>query len=214
MDLIKLHGIILKTADHAETDRRITLLTAERGKITVFCRAVKRPGNRLMAATEPFAFGLFYLTEGKSAYNLRDAEISDYFEELRTDLDAYYLGSYFLEFADYYSRENMEDKPLLSLIYTSLLALIREDFDNGFVRSVFEIKIISIEGELPGLSRDRKLLPGTLHAMDHIISSTPNNLYTFKVNREVQSELMALSAYFVSVCVRKDFSSLRILKEL
>ena len=214
MDIIGLHGVILKSADHAEFDRRITLLTAERGKITVFCRAVKRPGNRLMAATEPFTFGLFNLTEGKSAYNLRDAEVAEYFEGLRKDLDAFYLGSYFLEFADYYSRENIEDTPLLSLIYTSLLALIREDFDNRFVRSVFEIKIISIEGELPGNPDEGKLLPGTLHAMEHIISSTPSNLYTFKVSPEVQSELERLSGHFVSRCVRKEFSSLKILKEL
>ncbi len=214
MDILELHGIVLKSADHAEFDRRLTILTAERGKITAFSRAVKRPGNRMMAATEPFAFGSFFFTEGRSAYNLKDVEIDNYFEGLRLDLDAFYLGSYFLEFADYYSRENIEDRPLLSLIYTSLLALIRDDFDNGFVRSVFEIKIISIEGELPDIADDSRFLPGTLHALKHIISSTPNNLYTFKVSDEVKRELFSISGNIVNRYVKHDFSSLKIMREL
>ena len=160
MEILKLHGVILKSSDYSEYDRRLTVLTTERGKITVFARAVKRPGNKLMAGTEPFVFGTFLVTEGKSAYNLKDTEINNYFENLRKDLQAFYLGSYFLEFADYYSRENAEDEPLISLIYSSLLALLREDFDNDFVKAVFEIKIISIEGELPVPPPEKASFPG------------------------------------------------------
>ena len=211
MELLDLHGVILKTADYSEFDRRLTVLTAERGKITVFAKAVKRPGNRLMAATEPFAFGTFRVSEGKSAYNLKDAEIKNYFEGLRNDLEAFYLGSYFLEFADYYSRENIEDTPLLNLIYTSLLALLKEDFENSFVRSIFEIKILSIEGELPETPENRRYLPGTLHSLEHIISTPPERLYTFNVNNDIMQELSMLSGYFVKDAVHKEFSSLKIM---
>ena len=211
MEVLKLHGVVLKSADHSEFDRRLTVLTAERGKITVFARSVKRPGNRLMASTEPFAFGTFRVTEGKTAYNLRETEIDNYFEEIRSDLDAFYLGSYFLEFADYYSRENVEDLPLLSLIYSSLLALLRDDFNNSLVRSVFEIKIISVEGELPPPEGFGTLLPGTLHALNHIKDSPCSRVFTFNVNDEILSELTALSSYFVRNTVHKEFSSLKIL---
>lgn len=213
MDVLKLHGVVLKSYDHSEFDRRLVILTAERGKITVFARAVKRPGNRLMASTVPFVFGTFHVTEGKSAYNLRETDIDNYFEEIRSDLNAFYLGSYFLEFADYYSRENVEDKPLLSLIYSSLLALLRDDFDNSFVRAVFEIKIISIEGELPGVPDPDKLLPGTVHALSHIIESPSSSLFTFNVSEEVLKELKELSLYFVKRSVHKEFVSLKIMEE-
>ena len=211
MDVLKLHGLVLKSADYSEFDRRLTLLTAERGKITVFARSVKRPGNRLMASTEPFAFGTFLMTEGKSAYNLRETEIDNYFQEIRSDLDAYYLGSYFLEFADYYSREGVEDTPLISLIYSSLLALLRPDFDNRLVRSVFEIKIISIEGELPPPDGYGSLLPGTLHALKYIQDSPCSRIFTFNVNEEILSELTALSSFYVGKTVHKEFSSRKIL---
>ena len=179
MDILSLHGIILKAFDHSEYDRRLTVFTLERGKITVFARGVKRPGNRLMASTEPFCTGTFRVTEGKSAYNLRETEIVNYFEDLRKDLPAFYLGTYFLEFADYYSRENLEDRPLLSLVYTSLLALLNESFDNDLIRSVFEIKIISIEGELSDPPAAKEFLPGTIHALKYIESSLPDKLMRY-----------------------------------
>ena len=214
MDILKLHGVIIKSADYSEFDRRLTLLTIERGKITVFARNVKRPGNKLMASTEPFVFGTFLLTEGRSAYNLRDTEISNYFEDIRKNLDAFYLGSYFLEFADYYSRENVEDRPLISLIYSSLLALLRGDFENELIRAVFEIKIISIEGELPLLPREKEEIPGLKHTIGFIVDTEPEKLFTFKLSAKLLSELTDAALYFRQRAVRHDFSSLQIMDQL
>lgn len=214
MEVLRLHGIVLKSADYAEYDRRLTVFTLERGKVTVFARGVKRPGNRFMASTEPFSTGTFIVTEGRSAYNLRETSIDNYFEGLRSDLKAFYTAAYFLEFTDYYSRENLEDKPLMSLLYTSLVALLNDGFDNDLIKSVFEIKIISLEGELPLITDKDKYLPGTLHALNHIKDSEPDKLYTFNVNKEILRELNDLSAHFVNTAVHREFSTLKILSDI
>ncbi len=214
MDILDLHGVVLKSFDHSEYDRRLIILTLERGKITAFARGAKRSGSALLASTEPFAFGTFKLTEGRSAYNLRSTEIANYFEGIRKDLNAFYLGSYFLEFTDYYSKENLEDRELLSLLYSSLQSLLSGSLDKDLIRSVFEIKIISIEGELPPPPQIKTFLPGTLHSLDHIISSPSEKLYTFNVNEEIKAELKELSSFYVKRCVNRDFTSLKILDSL
>lgn len=142
-----LTGMVLKATPSGEYDRRLVILTRERGKITAFARGAKRPGNQLMAVSRPFVFGQFRLFEGREAYSLQGAEISNYFTELSQDVESACYGSYFLEFADYYSRENMDAGELLLLLYQSLRALLKPSLPNSLVQLVFELRAMTISGE-------------------------------------------------------------------
>ena len=81
-DLIQTTGMVLYAAPVGEFDKRLILLTGDRGKITAFARGAKRTGSLLRAASRPFAFGTFTLSETRDAYNLYGAEIENYFEGL------------------------------------------------------------------------------------------------------------------------------------
>lgn len=130
-------------------DRRITILTKERGKIAVFAKGARRPGSAFLAYTQVCVFGEFMLYQGRSSYNLSDASIKNYFSELREDIEKVYYGMYFCEVADYLSREGNDERELLKLIYTSLRALTVNNIPNELVRAVFEIKATYINGEGP-----------------------------------------------------------------
>ncbi len=112
---IVVTGMVLQVMPIGEYDKRITLLTKERGKITAFARgseAAEQPASR---SCQPFCFGEFELFEGRSAYTLARATIQNYFRELTGDFDATYYGFYFLEFADYYCQENNDEREMLKL---------------------------------------------------------------------------------------------------
>ena len=146
---IAVTGMVLTVMPIGEYDKRITLLTREKGKITAFARGARRQSSQLLAATGPFSFGEFELFEGRSSYTVAKASIHNYFREITEDLDATYYGFYFLEFADYYCQENNDEREMLKLLYQSLRALKSPSYDNRLVRAVFELKAVTIGGQAP-----------------------------------------------------------------
>ena len=142
-------GMVLTAMPVNDYDKRITILTKERGKITAFARGARRPSSQLLAATNPFAFGEFEVFEGRNSYNVTKANIQNYFRELVLDLDAASLAFYFAEFAEYYCQENNDEREMLKLLYQSLRALVRKTIPYELIRYIFELKSITINGEGP-----------------------------------------------------------------
>lgn len=213
-EYITVTGIVLKQSPMGEYDRHISLLTKERGKISAFARGAKRPGNKLAAATAPFCFGSFKLYEGKNSYTLVEADVQNYFEELRTDYIGACYGMYFAEIADYYTRENNDEREMLKLLYQSLRALCTETLPNPLVRCVFECRAIAVNGEFPGPPSDRQLEGSTLYALQYITSSPIEKLYTFVVTDSVLAELQQVARDYMREYVGHVFKSLEVLQTL
>jgi len=144
-----LQGMILSTMPIGEYDKRVVILTTKRGKITAFSRGSRRSNSAMLGATSPFVFGEFTLIEGRTSYTLVGANISNYFMELRNDITAAYYGFYFLEFAGYYARENVNETHLLKLLYQTMRILCKKVISEKLIRRIFELKILVINGEYP-----------------------------------------------------------------
>lgn len=142
--------MVLSALPVGEYDKRIVLLTKERGKISGFANGC--PGDRtspMMAAANPFCYGTFECFEGRSSYNIYQAQIDQYFEKLSLDFENAYYGMYFLEFADYYARENNDEKELLKLLYVTLKALEHGRVNRKLIRYIYEMRAMVINGEYP-----------------------------------------------------------------
>ena len=205
IELVTVNGIIIKRTPLSEYDWVVTILTSERGTITAFAKGARRPGNHLSGVVEPFCFGSFKLYEGRSSYNIQEANIKNYFESFRQDFNGSMYGMYLMEIADYYTRENNDEKDYLNLLYISLRALEKKSIDNRLVRCIFEIKALMIFGEYPGIPSDRKYLESTEYTLQYIYASSIKDLYSFALKEEVLME-------FIHICeiYRKRFIDRRL----
>lgn len=207
-------GIVLSARPVGEYDKLVTLLTKERGKLRVFARGARRPGNPLMAASNVFAFGDFQIYEGRNSSSISQADIRNYFGELLRDFEGACYGQYFLEFADYYTRENMDGTDCLRLVYQSLRALSVPSLPRILVRYVYELKIMVLSGECPQTFEQFEgwnLNPSTLYALQYVTASSIERLYTFNLTDEVLAEYIKVVAWLREHYVEHTFKSLEIL---
>ncbi len=213
-EFVCVTGMILKQTAFGEYDRRICLLTKEKGKISAFVKGARKPGNRLAAATNPFSFGNFRLYVGRNSYTVAEADIQNYFEDLMTDYLGAYYGMYFAEIADYYTRENNDERQMLKLLYQSLRAVCAPALPNRLVKCIYELKAIAVNGEFPGIPADRELSESAAYAIQYIASSSIEKLYTFTVNDTVLEELQEVAELYRKRFMLYNFKSLEILKTL
>lgn len=150
---VTVTGMILSATPIGEYDKRIVILTKEKGKISAFAKGARKQNSQLMGVTNPFSFGEFVLYEGRSSYNVMQANISNYFMELSSDFEGAYYGFYFMEIADYYTREYNDEKQMLKLLYQTMRALSSGKINRQLVRYIFELKALAINGEAPEVFR-------------------------------------------------------------
>ena len=210
-DLVTVRGIVLKHSPSGDYDWVATIFTRERGKITAFARSARKPLAKLSGSVEPFCFGTFKLFAGKNSYTIVEADIENYFEGFREDLEGACYGTFFLELASYYTRENNEDADLLNLLYLSLMALLKDSIPNKLVRCIYELRSLVIEGEYPGIPMEMGLSKSAVYAMDYISGSPLQKLYTFNVAEEVLKELCRVSALFRKRYIDRQLKSIEML---
>lgn len=242
-DMLKLTGMVLKATPMGEYDKRIVLLTRERGKITAFAKGARRQHSGLLAATNPFAFGEFSCFEGRSSFRLVQAEIQQYFREISEDYERAMYGFYFLELADYYGQEGNDESQLLKLLYAALRALIRQQQPVRLIRYTYELRAMVQNGEYPeafscavcgkrerlsrfslgrngflceacGPGEGRSVEASTVYAFQYIISAPLEKLFAFTVTEEVLSEIAWIMDRFRKKWIDHTFHSLEILSVL
>lgn len=206
-------GMVLSATPIGEFDRRVVILTKERGKVSAFARGARRANSPLVAGTAPFAFGEFELYEGRNSNTLGQIRIRNYFRELAADVEAAYYGFYMLEFADYYAREFTDERAMLALVYQSLRALLKKTIPYPLIRRVFELRAMIINGEFPDVNTvDAE--GDTLYTLQFVASAPINRLYTFKVSDEVYEKLAGLIDLYMKKQIDRRFHSLEILEML
>ncbi|MCM1496259.1 MAG: DNA repair protein RecO [Bacteroides sp.] len=144
---LQVTGMVLMATQVGDYDRRLVILTKERGKLSAFVRGARRTGSPLAAASQPFTYGVFTLYAGRDAYRVQSIEVQNYFDEIKTDLEGITYGSYFCEMADYFTHENLDNREQLKLLYITLRAMVKKWMPASLIRRIYEIRLLALDGE-------------------------------------------------------------------
>ncbi|KIR03097.1 DNA recombination and repair protein RecO [Lachnospiraceae bacterium TWA4] len=212
-DLLKLSGMVISSEPIGEYDRRVVFLTRERGKISAFARGARKPKSTLLAISTPFVFANFYFYEGSKSYTLKHAEVIDYFSNLKQDLEKVCYASYFAEFASYYGKENLREPDALNLLYKAYKALEKETINKRLIKSVFELKLMQINGEYT-LSPRTPAGKATTYAWSQVLETPIQGLFQFTLAKNSLDEFEKGVDYLRKHMVDQEFSSLKIMETI
>lgn len=148
---IETDGLVIREQNVGESDRLITILTGKYGLVRAFVNGAKTIKNKNLAGTQLLAYSDFVLYQGKDAYTVNHASEKEIFFELRSDIDNLSLAFYLAELFSELAPESAECEELLRLLLNSIYLLSKKKCDSLIVKSVAELRSLSISGYMPDL---------------------------------------------------------------
>lgn len=240
VELIKTKGIVLHVMPIKEHDKRIVLFSKEYGKMVVFANGAKRAKSPLLAGTQPFVFGEFFLHEGTNSYTLRQVNVLESFYELRLDMNDLAYGLYCLEVMNHIVQEMDPNEDLLRLLYVTLMAVKKKQNANKVIKTVFEFRILNMIGFAPDLSgcmecgkntgefvlshkgglicsecmnHDHAVVDGDdIKVLRHLQSTPLKSLYHFKMDQNLFERIKKPLHQYFEHFVPHQFKSLEIIQ--
>ena len=149
--IVKANGLVIREAFSGESDKVLTVLTAEFGKISVFARGVRKLTSKYLTATQLFSYSSFVMKKSETMYFMQEAEYLEGFFGIRRDVVALSLATYFAEVVSDVSTEERGEGEILSLILNCLYMLCEKKKADGTVKAVFELRLASLLGFTPNL---------------------------------------------------------------
>lgn len=148
---ISTKGLVIREQTTGESDRLVTLLTADYGLVRAFVRRAKQMKSRMNSATSLFAYGDFSLYRSKDAFVVDDAVATEVFFGLRKDIERLSLAQYFAQLAFELGAEEQPCEELLRLTLNSLHLLCKGEKSLMQIKAVFELRAMCLGGYMPGI---------------------------------------------------------------
>lgn len=144
-------GLIIREQTIGESDRLVTLLTADLGIVRAFVRRAKTYKNKNLSATSLFVYGDFTLYKGKDAYVIDSASPIEVFFDLRNDIERLALAQYFAQLTYYLGTEEQPAPEMLRLILNTLYLLCKGEKDLKLIKAAVEMRMVCLGGYMPNV---------------------------------------------------------------
>ena len=235
MDYLTTRGLVLRTTEYKETDRILTVLSADHGLLTMKARGVRSNRSKLKGACQLLTYAEFTVGEAHGFSSITEATAIEMFPELRTDIVLLSLASYFAQLAEVLSQEDAASPALLPLILNALYALAKLKKPPQLVKAAGYLPELSgccvcgdpepdrfsiADGTLECAScraSDGVRMPlsaASLAAMRYIVSCPDKKLFSFALTGAAEKELCDAAESYLLTQLERSFYTLDFYKSL
>ncbi len=151
MSTEKARGVVIRETAVGESDKIITLLTKEMGKITLSARGARKPKSKYLASCELFAYSDFVIYTARKYPSVSSAELINSFYGIRKRLDCFYCGAYLAEICNSLIYEGTDCSDIMLLFITALNRMSKGLSEPFITSLVFELKFLYLNGMLPDM---------------------------------------------------------------
>lgn len=142
-------GIVIKETYSGESDKFITVLLKNYGKISIFCKGARNAKSKFLASTSLFSYSEFVIFLGAKTPTLSSSNLIENFFDLRLDYDTFVISSYFAEVCDKLILQEINCDDYIRLLYVAFKNLIKKNSNINLIKVVFELKFLYIMGIYP-----------------------------------------------------------------
>ena len=153
MPVYNVNAIVLQRSNLGETDRILTLLSRENGKLRAVAKGCRKSGSRLTGSSELFVNSRYQLASGKSLDIVSQVDISETFPRLRNDILSIARATYLCELTDRFVEDHQPDPETYDLLLSGLFWLQRVDILPEVAQHAFEIQLLMLHGYTPQVDR-------------------------------------------------------------
>ena len=145
-------GIVVRVRDMGDHDRYLSVLTAERGRITLLSKGSRSMRGQQMGVSQLYTYGNFEYYRRGDFYILKSGTPIQPFYALSTDIDRLNLAAYLCEVATEVTDEGEPAHQLLRLLLNALYAVSRDLYPQAIIKGVFELRAAALSGYAPELT--------------------------------------------------------------
>lgn len=154
MNQLTTEGIILSRTDFGEADRIITMLTADKGKLRLVARGVRRMKSKLAGGIELFSVSHITYIKGRGDLDtLISTRLQRHYEHIVKDINRTMLGYDLIKLLNKATEDEPEPE-YFGLLQQSFEALDDPQIDLALVRLWFAMQLIRLGGHSPNLVTD------------------------------------------------------------
>ncbi len=223
MTISTFPALVIRECDYLENDKLLTLLTAEKGKITVCAKGAKSIRNKDMASSQLLCYSEFTVKEKKGFYTLSEASLIEQFFGIRSSLEKNAVAAYIAEIASDVCVEGNDESEMLSLTLNTLYMLSETERSIDLIKAVFELRCASVIGFCPNLTccsvcgresheliyldvMNGNITCGECFGSDEGVSSEQDNIAFARIILPLSQNVLNVMRYIVSCPPKKIFS--------